>query len=149
MSALLDFTSHVTVLPPGCWDKNNRIEPPKVMPAKVTEINISKLILSTENKKNYFKKIRWKWYSFVKYLSNFWNLNRLFFVKIKHFVNFPRTQDQTQNRLRKWTKSRMKRKMVTTPAWNERAGQQCIYMYLVHVLSSNVLHIFILIDFLC
>lgn len=56
MSALLDFTSHVTVLPPGCWDKNNRIEPPKVMPAKVTEINISKLTLNTENKKTILKK---------------------------------------------------------------------------------------------
>lgn len=39
LSALLDFTSHVTVLPPGCWDKNNRIEPPKVMPAKDSRPN--------------------------------------------------------------------------------------------------------------
>ncbi|XP_062594759.1 electroneutral sodium bicarbonate exchanger 1-like [Saccostrea cucullata] len=39
LSAVLDFTSHVTVLPPGCWDKNNRIEPPKVLPPKDSRAN--------------------------------------------------------------------------------------------------------------
>jgi hypothetical protein len=30
-----DFLDHVTVLPPGEWDPNTRIEPPKSVPNKV------------------------------------------------------------------------------------------------------------------
>ncbi|KAK3083073.1 hypothetical protein FSP39_013225 [Pinctada imbricata] len=34
LSAIQDFTSHVTVLPPACWDPTIRIEPPEVLPTK-------------------------------------------------------------------------------------------------------------------
>lgn len=35
MTAVQEFASQVTVLPPGSWDPKTRIEPPDILPTKV------------------------------------------------------------------------------------------------------------------
>ena len=40
LSAMHEFTSQTTVLPPGCWDPTTRIEPPDTLPTKVQKHTI-------------------------------------------------------------------------------------------------------------
>lgn len=37
-----EFLSHVTIIPPGAWDTNSRLEPPEVMHAHEKRLQVKK-----------------------------------------------------------------------------------------------------------